>query len=100
MYKFSSKEKGQLNSKLLRDNLLKLVEAADGNETSDSALVGKVVKHRFEESNGKHKFYKGKVISQVPGFPEWFNIVYSNEPDVVYTYKLSEDIDKGDLQVL
>ncbi len=100
VYKFSLKEKGQLNSKLLRDNLVKLVQAVNGNETSDSALVGKAIKHRFQESNGKHKFYKGKVISQVPGFPEWFNLVYTNEPGVVYSYKLSEDIENGDLQVL
>ncbi len=69
VYNFSSKEKGQLNSKLLHDNLVKLVQAANGNETpnsSDLPLVGKLIKHRFQESNGKHKFYKGRVISQVP----------------------------------
>lgn len=102
VYKFSSKEIGQLNSKALRENLVKLVEAATDSKsdpTPDSALVGKVVKHRFEE-NGRHKFYKGRVVSQVPGFPEWFNIVYSNEPDIIYSYKLTEDIEKGDLHIL
>ena len=61
--------------------------------------TGKIVKHRFEDNNGK-KFFKGRVISQVPGFAEWFNIVYNDEPGIVYTYKLSDDISNGDLIVL
>ena len=99
LYRFSSKEKGQLNSIALRDNLVKLVAAVSDQATQDSPLVGKVINHRFEE-NGTEKFYKGKVISQVPGFPQWFNVVYNNEPDIIYSYKLTEDIENGDLQVL
>ena len=34
--------------------------------------------------------YNGTVVSQVPGFSEWYNVVYDNEPDTVYTYKLLE----------
>ena len=100
VYRFSSKERGgQFHSQLLRDNLVKLIHVANDKETSPSPLTGKVVKHRFE-ANGKQKIYKGRVISQVPGFPEWFNIVYTDEPDTIYSYKLSEDIERGDLQIL
>lgn len=39
------------------------------------------------------------MISQVPGFPDWFNVVYTDEPshEIIYSYKLSQDIEKGDL---
>ena len=78
---------------------MKLIAAAGNIETSASSLVGKLVKHRFEDK-GKLRFFKGRVISQVPGFPEWFNIVYDKEPGIVYSFKLSEDMDNGDLHVL
>ncbi len=58
--------------------------------SSASSLTGKAIEHRFIE-NGKNKLYKGRVISYVPGFPDWFNVVYNDEPGVVYSYKLSED---------
>ena len=100
LFKFSTEDKGQYNSQLLRDNLVKLIQDAGERQIPASTLTGKAIKHRFEVSDGKHKFFKGRVISQVPGFPEWFNVVYINEPGIVYTYRLSEDIEKGDLQVL
>lgn len=85
---------------MLRCNLLKLIHAANITPSSASSLTGKRIKHKFQESNGKFKNYKGHIISQVPGFPEWFNIVYDNEPNIVYTYNLTEDIANKDLQVL
>ncbi len=100
VYRFSSKEKGQFTSQLLRDNLAKLIQLSDEMDTPASSLTGKVIKHKFVESNGEYKFYKGRVISQVSGFPGWFNVVYTNEPGIVYSYQLSEDLEKGDLQVL
>lgn len=99
VYNFSSKEKGPFNSQLLRENLAKLIHSADVEATPASSLIGRAIRHKFE-SNGKNKFYKGRVITQVPGFPEWFNVVYNNEPEIVYSYRLSEDIERGDLQVL
>ena len=111
VYKFS-KNKGQLNSKALKDNLLKLINAAAGNDharelvtTSEPLtqsvddLVGKSVGHRFLEDE-QLVTYNGRVLSTVPGFPEWFNIVYDNEPNVVYTFKLQDDLRNGDLHVL
>ena len=55
--------------------------------------------HRFCE-DGDIVVYTGEVISRVPGFPEWFNIVYEKEPGIVYTYKLMEDIAAGDLEII
>ena len=62
-------------------------------------LVGKSVVHRFLEDE-QLVTYNGRVLSTVLGFPEWFNIVYDNEPNVVYTFKLQEDLRNGDLHVL
>ena len=38
-------------------------------------------------------------IFQVPGFPLWFNVKY-DEDDAIYTFKLQEDVERGDLQIL
>ncbi len=100
VFKFSSKDKGQCTSQSLRDNLAMLLQQAEENKSPASSLTGKSIKHRFEVDGGKKKFFKGRVISQVPGFPDWFNVVYIEEPGIVYSYKLSEDIEKGDLQIL
>jgi len=39
------------------------------------------------------------VISQVPGFSNWYNIVYE-EGDTVYTFQLMEDYTNGDLEII
>jgi hypothetical protein len=58
-------------------------------------LVGKKVQHTFNE--GTHN---GKVISTVPGFPDFYNIIYDGELDsegnitdtiAIYTYRLLDD---------
>ncbi len=51
--------------------------------------------YSLKRENGKNKLYKGRVISHMPGFPDWFNVVYNDEPGVVYSYKLSEDLERG-----
>jgi hypothetical protein len=35
----------------------------------------------------------------VPGYPVFFNIIYDGD-ESVYTYKLKEDLDAGDLVIL
>ena len=92
VYKFSTKHKGQLNSKALKDNLLELINAAANQQSSgtesdtptESSVnqVGKHIDHQFTEDE-QLVTYSGKVVSTVPGFPEWFNVVYDNEPDVI-----------------
>ena len=68
-------------------------------DPSIPVLVGKQIEHRFTE-NKRLLVYNGTVVSQVPGLSEWYNVVYDNEPDIVYTYKLLEDYHDGDLKVV
>ena len=92
------------SSQILKENLASLLgSAADQCEEilTDSCpdLEGCRVHHKFIEE-GEIVVYTGQVISRVSGFPEWFNIVYDKEPDVVYTYKLMDDIAAGDLTII
>lgn len=75
LYKFSSKDKGQYTAQVLQANLMKLIRAAGEREISTSSLTGKTIMHRFQESDGTFKSYEGRIISQVPGFHESFNLV-------------------------
>ena len=43
--------------------------------------------------------YLGRVISSVPGYPQWFNVIYCDDP-AVYVYKLAEDYADGDLEII
>lgn len=99
-----SKNKTQYTSTVLKENLLLLLADATMHEqVSDDCptchLVGARIDHQFIE-NEKLVTYTGEVISQVPGFSEWFNVVYDNEPGTVYTYKLMDDLRNGDLRVV
>jgi hypothetical protein len=95
VYKFSKKGEGQFNSAKLASHLTQLINSTHHdspfNSTSDPVLVGKSIDHQFIED--------GQIV-QVAGFPEWYNVVYDNEPDVVYTYKLMEDFYNGDLKLI
>ena len=91
---------------MLRENLTKLIQAAacevntaNSPEDTDFDLVGKRIDQQFNES-GKLVTYSRRVVSQVPGFIECYNIVYDDEPETVYTYKLLDDMKNGDLKVL
>ena len=111
--KFKFSEKGvQKSWTAMRDHLLKFIEAALSVAEGDSAqstilddeviniplLVGKIVNHFFI-ADGQRIPYTGKVVSQVPGFPQWFNITYDDD-DAVYTYKLIEDYKDGNLEIV
>ncbi|KAH3693645.1 hypothetical protein DPMN_081084 [Dreissena polymorpha] len=61
-------------------------------------LVGRNIMHRFIEENGQYKWYNGTVISQVPGFPEWFNLKYEDDDDI-YTARLEEEFQDGDVLI-
>ena len=104
VYKFSKKGEGQFNSVKLTSHLIQLINAThhaspSSNSTSEPVLVGKSINHQFIE-DGQIVQYSGRVVSQVSGFPERYNVVYDNEPDVVYTYKLMEDFHNGDLKLI
>ena len=109
VYKFSKKGEGQFNSAKLSSHLIQLITATHLTSHSDSCnsslsseetiLVSKRIDHQFIE-DGEVVQYSGRVVSQVSGFKEWYNVVYDNEPDVVYTYKLMEDFLNGDLKLV
>ena len=85
------------------DNLAKLIneeEAVSGlaNEGRES-LVGKTIKHRWQDESGVEQWYFGEVVSKVAGTNEWYNVRYEGEDDVL-TLNLREDIDLGDLEVV
>ena len=92
IYRFSKKGVGQFSSTTLKENLLKFIEDAwkatpsisssQSAITGDPILVGKQVQHKFSE-NKAIVLYTGKVLSQVPRFQDWYNIVYDDEPDSV-----------------
>jgi hypothetical protein len=76
-------------------------------------LVGKKIRHIFQEDS-----YVGKVISTVPGFPEFYNIIYDCELDstgndceldstgnvcettAIYTYRLLDDYRAKKLEII
>ena len=99
IYKRSSEE--------LKQCLLELIHSAANVETSKSLsrnpkerisaplLTGKRIAHRFSDGT----IYNGLVISQVQGFPAWFNCKYDND-DSIYMYRLVDDLNSGDLEIL
>ena len=84
----------------IKANLMSLIPAAAMDATCESVhgapetphLVGKRINHTFEDG----KRYRGRVISVVPGFPDWYGVVYQGD-EAVYTYKLLDDYAAGDL---
>ena len=109
VYKFLSKQVGNFTPEMLRENLTKLIQTASREENAVNSpekiaatnfdLVGKRIDQQFSEG-GKLITYSGVVVSQVPGFTEWYNVVYDDEPETVFTYKLLDDMKNGDLKVL
>ncbi len=84
----------------LTDNLLQLVRASlEGTQEEAPApdvplLVGKKVRHTFEDGP-----YEGQVISVVPGYVKWYNIVYKDDP-AVYSFKLQDEYREGNLEII
>ncbi|XP_053372789.1 uncharacterized protein LOC128546365 [Mercenaria mercenaria] len=101
------KSRKSLSVEELASNLKLLVrQAVVKDQESNEAkhlLVGKRVRHRFDEIRNGQKvpvWYTGKVISQVPLFNSWFNIIYDGD-DAVYTYhRLDSDLESEDLEIL
>ena len=62
--------------------------------------MGKYVKHQFKETGRNElKMYRGKVISVLPGFPNWYNTKYE-EDEAIYAFYLAEEYKNGDLQLI
>ena len=101
IFSFSSKEEGVFSLERLLSNLHALLTSAKAMEVSSAndILSGCEVLHNFKEGD-KCTVYQGRVIGHVASFPEWYNIVYRDDPCVVYTYKLMEDFKAGDLKII
>ncbi|XP_070207979.1 uncharacterized protein [Littorina saxatilis] len=61
-----------------------------------SPFVGRNIIH-YQIQDGERTPFPGTVISSVPGYPLWHNVVYAGD-SAVYVYKLQEDMDAGDLE--
>ena len=40
------------------------------------------------------------IFLQVPGYTAWFNVVYDDEANIIYTFQLEEDFKAGDLEIM
>ncbi|KAL3855105.1 hypothetical protein ACJMK2_014334, partial [Sinanodonta woodiana] len=43
--------------------------------------------------------YFRRVISAVPGYPDWMNVIYDDD-FAVYVHKLGEEYRNGDLEIV
>ncbi len=106
-----SKNRKNKSSEELKSHLSKLINAAKNvpesvsvQKTPDNEfltiplLVGKRVSHMWNTENGQ-EWFTGTVISQVPGFPSWFNIKYDDEPKV-HSLRLVDDYKDKSLYIL
>ncbi|KAL4217907.1 hypothetical protein ACF0H5_022646 [Mactra antiquata] len=71
----------------------------DRNQDDQTILiVGQKFSHAFHE-NEILTWYTGQIVSQVPGFPDWYNVKYSGDR-AIYTYELMIEYKRGDLKLL
>ncbi|CAC5388506.1 unnamed protein product [Mytilus coruscus] len=111
---FNASNNGRLLTiETLTENVKQLIEEAASKDVASSIhqrsskmpiLVNKRIRHSFNEGA-----FDGKVISTVPGFPDYYNIIYdcelnaeSNVTDstAIYTYRLLEDYREGKLEII
>jgi hypothetical protein len=98
--------------KVLRDHLNKFISAAictpmsksctktpDNEHFTVPLLTGKTVDHSYNDEDDSQTIYRGQVISQVPGFPSWYNIKYEGD-EAIYSYKLVDDYKEGNLTIV
>ena len=82
----------------LKANVIKLIETAL--DLAKLNLQKKMILyHYLVKRSGISlrviSWFDGEVISQVPGYPAWYNVVYEGD-NSVYTYQLWEDLAAGD----
>ena len=66
---------------------------------NQESLVGKWIRHKWNNAEGDEQWYTGLILSVVDGSTEWFNVQYDGEEDIL-TLNLYEDIEKGDLDII
>ena len=84
----------EARSGAIKEQCIRAGEKCSGRGSNRPLLVGKRVLHKFDEGE-----WIGKVISVVPGYVEWYNIIYEGD-NSVYTYRLQENYSKGDLRIM
>ena len=112
---FNASVKGKaLSIEALTENVKKLIEEAASKDVSENIqqrssrmpiLVGKKIRHTFNEGT-----FTAKVISTVPGFPDYYNLIYDSELDsegnatdttvIIYTYRLLQDYRAKKLEII
>ena len=95
LFLFSTNKKQKTIPELVKDVKTLIEMSLNITATGPSALVGKKIIHTFE-TEGTRTSFPGKVISVVPGYPEWYNIKYVDDPSL-YVFKIQDDVDAGDL---
>ena len=100
---FITKNKRQLTVEEITVNLCQLLGStpvASGSlAVNCESLIGKIIFHRWQDVDGKEKWYKGQVLGLVPGTTDWYNVKYDGEYEIL-SLNLLVDIDKGDLEIL
>jgi len=101
VFQFSEKGK-EYSVETLNENLTTLVNLAlqrkEKDNSSESIFISKRIKHYFTENDMRTPYF-GRVISAVPGYPEWINVIYDDDL-AVYVYKLGEEYRNGDLEIV
>ena len=46
-------------------------------------LVGKRIRHKWVDEEGKEEWFCGCILSLVPGTLEWFNVQYNGEEEIL-----------------
>ena len=99
----SSAKDGKFSVPRVTENLKTLVTFAAPNTSEQeehiSFLVGKRIRHKFQDSAENMHWYPGLVISQVPNFDRWFNVIYDGD-ETVYTFRLLDAVEADDLELL
>ena len=102
---YTTKNRKQLSVDELVDNLKRLLPQRCGPLQEDTVLsphldlVGKRIRHKWVDEDGKEEWYCGRILSLVSGTVEWFNVQYDGEEEVL-TLNLYTDIDNGDLDII
>ena len=55
-------------------------------------LLGKRVRHKWVDEDGKEEWHYGHILSLVLGTVEWFNVQYDDEEQVICTLILTMEI--------
>ncbi|XP_053402713.1 uncharacterized protein LOC123550228 [Mercenaria mercenaria] len=70
------------------------------NQQEKHIFVGRRVRHWLEVGEGGSKNRQNNITQIVPGFPDWFIILYGQNPAVYRPFRLGIDMDSKDLELL